>query len=234
MSVSSHLNIRIEEYDGLIRRFVPFYQEMLGEAAGALRLLAAPEPTIVDLGIGTGALALRCLELRPDARIVGIDADEEMLAVARARLTSRASGSRAADTQQIRLEAGDFVDAPIPAADAIVACLALHHIPTGDAKRTLYSKCFEALGPGGLLISADCFPARDPELASDQMASWRRHLESSFTPDEAAAHLAQWAKEDTYFALEDESGWLQDAGFRAEVLWRRGAFAVLVGVRRDS
>jgi tRNA (cmo5U34)-methyltransferase len=226
MSVSSHLNIRIEEYDGLIRRFVPYYDEMLGEASGALRLLAAPEPTLVDLGIGTGALSLRCLEVRPDARIVGIDADREMLAVARARLAARAP--------EVRLEVGNFTDVPIPAADAIVACLALHHIPAGDVKRNLYRKCFEAVRPGGLFISADCFPARDPDLATAQMASWRRHLESSFPPDEAAAHMAQWAGEDTYFALEDESGWLRDAGFRVEVLWRRGAFAVLVGVRRDS
>jgi tRNA (cmo5U34)-methyltransferase len=234
MSVSSHLNIRIEEYDGLIRRFVPFYDEMLGEAASALGLLSAPEPTIVDLGIGTGALSLRCLEVRPDAKIVGVDADQDMLAVARARLAPRAPGSERGRGLEVRLEVGNFTNVPIPAADAIVACLALHHIPTGEAKRTLYRKCFGALRPGALLVSADCFPARDPDLATAQMASWRRHLESSFPPDEAAAHLAQWAGEDTYFALEDESGWLRDTGFRVEVLWRRGAFAVLVGVRRDS
>jgi SAM-dependent methyltransferase len=157
-----------------------------------------------------------------------------MLAVARARLAARAPDAESARGAEVRLEVGNFVEVPIPTADAIVACLALHHIPTGEAKRTLYRKCFGALRPGALLVSADCFPARDPDLATAQMASWRRHLESSFPPDEAAAHMAQWAGEDTYFALEDESGWIRDAGFRVEVLWRRGAFAVLVGVRRDS
>jgi SAM-dependent methyltransferase len=231
MSVSSHLKIRIEEYDGLIRRFVPFYEEMLREAAGAVDLVTEPAPTIVDLGTGTGALSLRCLEVRPDARVMGIDADDEMLAVARARLGSRQSGAEAAPVPRVGLQVGDFVRAPIPNADAIVACLALHHVPTGDAKRSLYLKCFEALRPGGLLVSADCFPAGDPVLASAQMMSWRRHLESSFTPDEAEGHMAQWAKEDTYFPLEDEAGWLRDVGFQVEVIWRRGGFAVVAGIR---
>jgi len=231
MSVSSHLKIRVEEYDGLIRRFVPFYDELLGEAAAALRLVTDPEPIVVDLGIGTGALSLRCLEVRPDARIVGIDADGEMLAVARARLSSEESGAGAVEVPRLQLQVGDFLRTPLPGADAIVACLALHHVSTAEAKRNFYRKCFEALGPHGLLVSADCFLAGDPALASAQMTSWRRHLESSFTPEEAEAHLAQWAKEDTYFPLEDEAGWLRDVGFRVEVLWRRGGFAVLTGIR---
>jgi tRNA (cmo5U34)-methyltransferase len=232
MSVSSHLKIRIEEYDGLIRRFVPFYEEMLSAAGGALDLVTEPAPTIVDLGIGTGALSLRCLEVRPGARIVGIDADREMLAVARTRLDSKQSGAEAPKVPRVRLQVGDFARVPIPEADAIVACLALHHIPSTEAKQQLYRRCFEALRPGGLLVSADCFPADDPGLASAQMSSWRRHLESSFTPDEAKAHLAQWAKEDTYFPLEEEAGWLRGAGFGAEVIWRKGAFAVMAGIRR--
>jgi len=234
MSVSSHLQIRTEDYDGLIRRFVPFYEEMLAEAAKALILVTAPEPTVVDLGIGTGALSLRCLEVRPDARMVGIDADGEMLAVARARLPPERSGKEGTgEPPGVRLEVGEFPHVPIPDAHAIVACLALHHIPAAEAKRDLYRRCFEALRPGGLFVSADCFPARDPDLAAAQMSSWRRHLESSFAPEEAKAHLAQWGKEDTYFPLEEEAGWLRDAGFGVEVIWRREAFAVVAGIRRD-
>jgi len=76
VSVASHLGIRLEEYDARIRTFIPDYDTML-EVAGSL----VPPRTrrILDLGIGTGALSAQCLRQAPGARIVGIDADPEVL-----------------------------------------------------------------------------------------------------------------------------------------------------------
>ena len=65
MSVASHLGIAVREYDRRIRTFIPNYAEMLDEAANALDASAR---TIVDLGVGTGALAARCLRHAPAAR----------------------------------------------------------------------------------------------------------------------------------------------------------------------
>ena len=41
------------------------------------------------------------------------------------------------------------------------------------------------------------------------------------------ALLRAWSKEDTYVPLEDEIELLERAGFRVQVVWRRGSFAVL-------
>jgi len=238
MSVSSHLNIRIEEYDDLIRKFVPHYEEMLLAVAGTLRRFDAPDLavaetglTIVDLGAGTGALSLRCLEVRPQAGLVAVDADPEMLAVARARLEGAGEGMGKGRLGAIRFLEGDFLEVALPPADALVACLALHHVPTERAKRHLYRNCFTALRPGGVLVSADIFTALDPALAARQRAAWLAHLERSFTPAEARAHMEQWAGEDTYFPLVQEVEWLGEVGFHPEVVWRRDGFAVLAGIR---
>ena len=68
MSVSAHLGIAIDEYDRRIRTFIPRYEEMLEQAARAIDRRAR---VIVDLGVGTGALAARCLKHAPRARVVG-------------------------------------------------------------------------------------------------------------------------------------------------------------------
>src|SRR5207247_1042073 len=77
---------RLVEYDARIRTFIPDYEEMLASAGACVPRDAR---TIVDLGIGTGALAARCLLRARRAIVVGVDADAAMLELAARRLRSR-------------------------------------------------------------------------------------------------------------------------------------------------
>ena len=79
MSVATHLAVSPEKYDARIRSLIPLYDELIAEVARALDHAARPVRTVVDLGIGTGALARACLEHAPGARVWGIDADAQML-----------------------------------------------------------------------------------------------------------------------------------------------------------
>lgn len=221
MGVASHLDIDLSEYDARIRTFVPYYEDLIEETAAALRYVEVPAPVIIDLGIGTGALAARCLEVRPAARIVGIDADPDMLEAARARLSVHGS---------LELIRGAFEDVPLPACDAIVATLALHHVPTPAAKRAFYARCRAALREGGILVSGDAFTGSDPRVARRHREAWLAHLERSYSAEEAVAFLEAWADEDVYFPLADEVAWLAEAGFAPEVLWRRDGVAVMAGL----
>ncbi len=123
MSVAAHLGVHLTEYDARIRTFIPDYAEMLDVASAAV---PASARTIVDLGTGTGAPAARCLARRPRARIVGIDADPGIAALAAQRLGDRA-----------RVGIGSFLRVPIPRCDAIFASFALHHVRTRLAKKRL-------------------------------------------------------------------------------------------------
>jgi SAM-dependent methyltransferase len=221
VSVASHLHIRLEEYDSRIRTFIPRYDEMLEAASHALLALDMPSPHIVDLGTGTGALAAACLQVHARARVTAVDADSEILDLARQRL----SALIAVPT----LVSGDFDSVALPGCDAIVASLSLHHVRTADAKRRLYRRCREALRPGGLLVSADCCPAADPSLASVQRADWREHLRRTYTDAETDSFFAAWAEEDVYFPLGEELEMIRGAGFDGDVVWRAGAMAVIVG-----
>ena len=106
MSVAAHLSISPAEYDARIRSLIPLYDELIPEVARALGHAARPVRTIVDLGIGTGALARACLEQVPGARVWGIDADPAMMPIARTRLGRLA--------RRVTMTTGDFLDESIP------------------------------------------------------------------------------------------------------------------------
>jgi ubiquinone/menaquinone biosynthesis C-methylase UbiE len=211
-NAAAHLGIDLREYDARIRTFIPDYDAMLDAAAA---VVPADARSILDLGIGTGALAARCLRHARRAAIVGIDADPEMLEMAARRLGARA-----------RLVCGSFLRTPLPNASAIVASLALHHVRTRPAKRALYDRIQAALGRGGVFVNVDCLPASDRALARRQREAWREHLRRTYTARRADALLAAWAIEDVYVPLGEEMRLLQQSGLRPDVIWRKGPFAV--------
>ena len=215
--MASHLGIKLSEYDSRIQTFIPHYEEMLDVAAAAIPPRAR---TIVDLGIGTGALSSRCLKHAPGARIAGIDVDSGILALAARRLGERAS-----------FTTGSFLRAPLPACDALVASFALHHVRTRAAKASLYRRVRAALRPGGLFISVDSNPAVSAGVRRAQFDEWLAHLRRTYPAARARAIFEAWSHEDVYVPLDAEVGLLRSAGFRVELLWRRGAFAVLRGAR---
>jgi SAM-dependent methyltransferase len=223
VSVATHLAVSPSGYDRRIRELIPHYDELILEAARALRLARRPVHSIVDLGIGTGALARACLMTAASAkaRILGLDADAAMLAVAAIRL--RRWRGRVDTTH------ADFVTAGIPPCDAMVATFSLHHIRSRRAKLGFYRRCRKALRPGGILVSGDCMPASSATAAAVDLAAWHAHLARSAGSLAAARRIhASWADEDTYMPLAGEVELLEAAGFAVEIPWRRTPFAVVV------
>jgi tRNA (cmo5U34)-methyltransferase len=245
--VASHLGLAASDYDAQIRRYTPRYDEMIdtvvaiigglersepgggdpdGSASGAgdrvPRGIAAPY--VIDLGAGTGALGGAILDRVPRARVRFLDIDPAMLEVAGARVA--AHGARA------ELWRGSFDDA-LPACDAVVASLALHHVPERDRKRALYARIHDALRPGGVLLVAD-ITAHETGVAHDHayrtwIASMANH---GITEREARALLAQWAGEDRYYPLAAELSMLGAAGFaQPECFWKHGPSTVFGGFR---
>jgi SAM-dependent methyltransferase len=220
MGAAAHLGIRLRDYDARIRTFIPRYDEMLDAAAAVLKALHRRAPLVLDLGIGSGALAARCLAAAAGARIVGVDTDEGMLALARTRLGRR-----------LTAVPGDFLTTSLPRCDVVTASFALHHVPTRRRKAALYARCFGALDRGGLLINADCCLASNSRLQALDRAAWRAHLQRRYSRPRAERFLRSWAQEDVYFHLEDELALLRSAGFTVDVPWRRHSFAVIVGAK---
>jgi tRNA (cmo5U34)-methyltransferase len=223
-SVKRHLGVAAESYDVEIRRFIPYYDDMIATGVELLAALAPADGEILDLGGGTGALSSAVLEGLPGVRVTVLDIDVDMLDEARTRL------ARFAD--RVAFHEGSFLD-PLPAADAVVASLALHHVHDLGAKTTVYRAVHDTLSVGGVLLNLDAAVtdgARLNALVFDRMAA--RMAGHGITDAEARSHFAAWAEEDRYFPLDAELNALREAGFdEVECFWRRGLCAITCGLR---
>jgi tRNA (cmo5U34)-methyltransferase len=222
-SVKQHLHVRADDYDVQIRRFIPHYDEMIATGVEVLAALAPADGHVLDLGGGTGALSSAVLDGLPGVRVTVLDVDPEMLAEARRRL------ARFGD--RVSFREGSFLD-PLPAADAVVASLALHHVHDLQSKTGVYRAIRDALSPGGVLLNLDAAVTEGSRLNGlvfDRMAV--QMGEHGISDAEARGHFAAWAEEDRYFPLDAELGALRQAGFNeVECFWRRGLSAVTCAI----
>ena len=228
MGAASHLGINLREYDARIRTFIPRYETMLDEAAATIRLVGR-SPVVADLGIGTGGLSARVLREAPRARIVGIDSDDAMLAIARRRLGGRLHDAPWKLRGGAKATVRGVWRSPV---DATTASFALHHVRTRARKAALYRRVHARLRRGGVFVSADCYPASDLRFRENGREAWLAHLSKLYSRRQAKGYFRAWARDDVHFTLEEELAMLRAAGFRTDVPWRIESFAVVVGIKR--
>ncbi len=216
--VLAHLGLAAADYDREIRRWIPAYDQMIATTVSLV------DGDVIDLGTGTGALAAAILDGKAGARVHMIDIDPAMLETARARVAKH--GDRAAPTLA-------SFDAPLPPCDAVVASLALHHVPERERKTALYRRIHAALRPGGILAIADATVHEDGPENARIFEMWAAEMgRHGIERAEASALFATWAGEDRYYPLAAELEMLAEAGFaRPECFWKYGPMTVYGGYR---
>jgi tRNA (cmo5U34)-methyltransferase len=167
-SVKRHLDVGANDYDLHIRRLIPYYDELISAGVDVLAALVPGEGHVLDLGGGTGALSAAVLDRLPGVLVTVLDVDPDILSEARRRL------ERFSD--RVSFREGSFLG-PLPAADAVVASLALHHVHDLQTKIELYGAIRDTLPPGGALLNLDAAVTEDPRLnrlVFDRMATRMR------------------------------------------------------------
>lgn len=103
---------------------------------------------VLDLGCGTGTLALLIKKTHPDSDVVGLDGDPKALEIAKAK-TARAK-------VQVGLDQGMCFNLPYPdhSFDRVLSTLLFHHLSRENKLRTL-REVFRILRRGGQLHVAD-------------------------------------------------------------------------------
>jgi ubiquinone/menaquinone biosynthesis C-methylase UbiE len=97
---------------------------------------------ILDLGCGTGTLAIMAKRAQPNANVVGLDADPQMLKVARGKADHQAVA--------VQFDEGMAFDLPYPDAsfERVLSSLMIHHLKTPDKEKAA-REIHRVLKPGG-------------------------------------------------------------------------------------
>ncbi|MEQ7050039.1 class I SAM-dependent methyltransferase [Paenibacillaceae sp. P-4] len=107
-----------------------------------------PAQRILDLACGTGTLTLMLKQTQGEAEIVGLDADPEILAIAKNKAVQ--------NKVDIEFQQGMSTDLPFPDAhlDHVFSSLFFHHL-TLDMKRRTIEELHRTLRPGGTINIID-------------------------------------------------------------------------------
>jgi ubiquinone/menaquinone biosynthesis C-methylase UbiE len=157
-------------HDWLLPLYDPFVKLVGGEAARKTLLdQATIEPSfrVLDIGCGTGTLAILIKKLHPPVDVVGLDPDPK--ALARAKRKAERAGI------PIRLDQGFADELPYKNAsfDRVFSTLMFHHIPV-DKKEKALSEVRRVLTPGSYFHMLDF---AGPEAAA--YGPLARHIHSS-------------------------------------------------------
>lgn len=224
-SVSAHLHVKIADYDRFIRTVIPHYDAVRAVQLELLAGVLGPSGGMVlDLGGGTGALAAGVAERFPAAQVEIWDTDPAMLEVARERCA--AYGAR------VRYVERSFAEQLTPC-DAVVACIALHHVKRMEDKGKIYANIHRALRPGGIFANADVTMSSDPAVRAASYQAWTDFMAGNgVSAAQAKDYYAAWAVDDYYPPLGTELDLLSAAGFaEPDCFWRNPPLAVFGGVK---
>jgi tRNA (cmo5U34)-methyltransferase len=166
---------------------------------------------ILDLGTGDGRLLALLLARRPEARGVGLDFSELMLAMA---------GERFDGVDRVELVEHNLIS-PLPALggfDAVVSSMVIHHLDH-ERKRALYGEVFELLIPGGVFANFE-------HVASP---TDRLHLAFYEAIDEPLEHEDP---SDCLLDVETQLTWLRERGFvDVDCFWKWREMALIAGIK---
>jgi ubiquinone/menaquinone biosynthesis C-methylase UbiE len=137
--------------DFLLPLYDPFVR-LIGATAARDTLIAQaslrPGARVLDIGCGTGTLAVRIKKLQPDVDIVGLDPDPKAL--------SRAERKARDASAAIRFDRGFADELPYEddSFDRVLSSFMFHHLPT-DVKDKTLSEVQRVLKPGGSFCLLD-------------------------------------------------------------------------------
>jgi tRNA (cmo5U34)-methyltransferase len=230
--------------DWLVKRFLEGVRGGIPHASDQidvmLRLIAASQRPIerfLDLGCGSGLLAIAVLAQYPHARATLVDYSEPMMDAARDLLSQDMTVPHfvIADLGEPAWLETVSGDAPY---DAVVSGFAIHHL-THERKRMLFKEIFGLLQPGAMFVNVEhvASPTRWAEVRFDDamidsLADYQVQAGMGETREQIAHeyHGREDKAANILAPVDEQSRWLIEAGFDdVDCYFKYFELAVLAG-----
>ena len=224
-SVKDHFEEEAREYDELILKLIPHYQEMVKSLINSIPFEDSKPIKVLDLGCGTGNITLAVKRRYSNAQVTCVDLAERMIDLTRFKLS---------EYDDIKYHVGDLRDMEFKSdCDLIISSLALHHLRTDEEKIAVYQKIYDSLKEGGTICIADNVQASSKYMEIVNIEQWKEFMLKSLTEKEIdELWLPTHFKEDYPAPLVKHVDWLREIGFKhVDVSWKYVMGAVFSGVK---
>lgn len=215
-------------FDDMIRRSVPFYQEIIDRQVQLIMRYYRPGTRIYDLGCSNGNLGLALCERMHEAdfEMIAVDNSVPMLDAYRARLVDMPGRDR------IRLHQQDIRRTPIENASAVVLNFTLQFLTLSE-RGAVIRNIYNGLCPGAVLLFCEKITHHDPALAQLQQELYfdlkRRNGYSDLEISQKREALEKVLVPET---MEQHLQRLQQAGFNSIDIWFKWFnFAAMIAVK---
>jgi SAM-dependent methyltransferase len=212
----------VSEYDPIARLYDPWSASVVEDISFYVDEALAAGGTVVELGVGTGRIAIPTAMAGVD--VIGVDASEGMLAVCAER------GNEAGVGALLDLRLGDLRRPPVDERVPLVTCpfRAFLHLATDEERLEALGSARALLDPGGRLVFDVFAPSREDveethgrwierEPGIDERADWDLDAQTLTL----SVRGAQGASSMTLWWLEPQrwNALLLEAGFDVEACY---------------
>jgi len=222
-----------------VRGGIPYANDQLEVMLRLLEAAERPINTFLDLGSGSGLLALAILTRHPEARATLVDFSEPMMEAARDLLgeDTNLPSFVLADLNSPNWATAVQDDGPY---DAIVSGFTIHHLQH-ERKAALYRELLPLLAPGALFINVEHVASASPwledvwnEAMIDSLTEYHERQRTGQSREMIAREYGRRPDQEANVlaTAETQLRWLRDAGFAdVDCVFKYFELAVLTGRR---
>jgi len=225
--IKNHFEKEAEVFDSLIRTIIPYYEDMIHSLVFSLPFHEKEMINVLDLGCGTGTISMILKERFPKAHITCVDLAENMIEMARLKLSSY---------KDIEFMVADFRDLDFDEDyNAVISSLALHHLQPEEQK-LFYDRIKSWLKEGGVFYNADIILGSTEHLNQVYLDKWIKFMLQSHTKEEIEKiWLPKHKEEDFPVPLHSHIQWMKNTGFQyVDVVWKYYMFGVYGGAKIEN